>query len=185
MVIRISFEEATGSIPPVPSTILPDPIQTLQPKQQQRTQSGNRGGSFEEATRPRGLIPTTPQVQPIPVQQPLVQQVPSPEVERPLLGAVGMLPEVTGVLTGAKPGQKELAGASTEELGIGQLGAAKIAGGFLLEPSVQGRADIIKEVIPSARFDVDESECSATDLAFIIEDIKSNLKNWHIEQGFM
>lgn len=35
------------------------------------------------------------------------------------------------------------------------------------------------------RFDVDESECSAADLAFIIEDIKSNLKNWQIEQGYM
>jgi hypothetical protein len=35
------------------------------------------------------------------------------------------------------------------------------------------------------RFDVDKSECSAADLAFIIEDIKSNLKNWQIEQGYM
>ena len=35
------------------------------------------------------------------------------------------------------------------------------------------------------RFDVDEKDCSPEDLAYIIEDIKSNLKNWQIEQGFM
>lgn len=35
------------------------------------------------------------------------------------------------------------------------------------------------------RFDVDEADCSAQDLAIIIENIKGNLKNWDIEQGYM
>lgn len=35
------------------------------------------------------------------------------------------------------------------------------------------------------RFDVNEKDCSATDLSIIIEQIKSNLKEWEIEQGFM
>jgi len=35
------------------------------------------------------------------------------------------------------------------------------------------------------RFDVDEEEFSAKELAVVIENIKSNLKNWKIEQGYM
>jgi len=35
------------------------------------------------------------------------------------------------------------------------------------------------------RFDVDEGECSSKDLVEVIEQIKSNLKNWKIEQGYM
>ena len=36
-----------------------------------------------------------------------------------------------------------------------------------------------------SRFDVDDEECTAHELALTIESIKSQLKDWHIEQGYM
>jgi hypothetical protein len=56
----------------------------------------------------------------------------------------------------------------------------------ILELMGKNSADLIEDCQKVlGRFDVDEDECSVQDLANTIESIKSNLKNWKIEQGYM
>lgn len=73
----------------------------------------------------------------------------------------GFLGRAAEGITQAFVGQQEedlpeIGRASPEELGIGSLDTLKIAGGFFLEPTQEGKAEILRQNVPGVQFERDK-----------------------------